>query len=111
MTTEKMARTINYLPNNKALGPDRILNKALKTYSPLIALWLADIAKTCFAIGHYLRLKKAMTIIVLYKESKVDYLIPRNYHSIILENTFSKTLKKVIADCITDMAEKHTLLP
>ena len=37
ITTEEMARTISRLSNNTVLGPDGILNKALKTYSPLIA--------------------------------------------------------------------------
>ena len=35
--TEEIARTISYILNNIVLGPDRILNKALKTYRPLIA--------------------------------------------------------------------------
>ena len=34
---EEMARTISRLLNNIALELDRILNKALKTYRPLIA--------------------------------------------------------------------------
>jgi len=34
---EEMARTISRLLNNIALGPDRILNKALKTCGLLIA--------------------------------------------------------------------------
>jgi len=34
---EEIARTISRLLNNIVLGPDRILNKALKTYIPLIA--------------------------------------------------------------------------
>jgi len=51
--TEEMARTISRLLNNIALGPDGILNKALKTYGPLIVPWLADIARACFAIGYY----------------------------------------------------------
>jgi len=37
ITTKEMARTISRLLNNTALGPDGILNKALKTYRPLIA--------------------------------------------------------------------------
>jgi len=53
MTTEEIARTISRLLNNTALGLDRIPNKALKTCGPLIAPWLADIAKACFAIGYY----------------------------------------------------------
>ena len=43
MITEEMARTISRLLNNIALGPDRILNKALKTYRPLIVPWLVDV--------------------------------------------------------------------
>jgi len=34
---EEMARTISRFLNNTVLGLDRILNKALKTYGPLIA--------------------------------------------------------------------------
>ena len=34
---EEMARTISRLLNNIVLGPDGILNKALKTCGPLIA--------------------------------------------------------------------------
>ena len=37
ITIKEMARTISRLLNNIVLGPDRILNKALKTYGPLIA--------------------------------------------------------------------------
>ena len=35
--TKEMARTISRLLNNIVLGLDGILNKALKTYGPLIA--------------------------------------------------------------------------
>ena len=111
MTTEEIARTISRLLNNTALGPDGIPNKALKTCSPLIALWLADIARACFAIGHYPRLGRAMTTVVLCKKGKADYSIPGNYCPIALENTLSKILEKVIADHMTDIAEEHTLLP
>ena len=36
--TEEIAKTISRFLNNTALGLDRILNKALKIYRPLIAL-------------------------------------------------------------------------
>ena len=62
---EEMARTISRLLNNTVLGPDGILNKALKTYGPLIAPWLADIAKVCFTIGYYPRLGRSMIMVVL----------------------------------------------
>ena len=60
-----MARTISRLLNNIALGPDRIPNEALKTYGPLIAPWLADVARACFAIGYYPRLGRSIITVVL----------------------------------------------
>jgi len=109
--TEEMARTISRLLNNTALGLDRILNKALKTCGPLIAPWLADVARVCFIIGYYLRLRRAITTFVLRKEGKADYLFLGSYRPIALENTLSKILERVIADRIADTVEEYALLP
>ena len=108
--TKEMAKTISRLLNNIVLGPDRILNKALKTYSLLIAPWLINIAKVYFIIGYYLRLRRAIIMVILYKESKADYLIRGSYCPITLENTLSKILKRVIVNYIVDIAEEYTLL-
>jgi uncharacterized protein with PQ loop repeat len=70
-----------------------------------------DIAKIYFAIGYYLRLKRAMTIYILYKEGKADYLLLKSYHPIALENTLSKILERVIINYIVDIAEEYALLP
>jgi len=106
-----MARTISRLLNNTALGLDRILNKALKTYGPLIAPWLVDVARVCLIIGYYPRLRRSITTVILQKEGKADYLIPGSYCPIALENTLSKILEKVIADRIADTVEEYALLP
>ena len=105
-----MARTINCLLNNITLGLDRILNEALKTCGLLIVPWLIDIAKVYFAIGYYLRLRRVIIMVVLYKEGKVDYLIPGSYYPIALENTLSKVLERVIVDYIADIAKEYALL-
>jgi hypothetical protein len=105
-----MARTISRLLNNIVLGPDRIPNKALKTYRLLIAPWLIDIARAYFTIGYYPQLRRSITTVVLRKEGKVDYSIPGSYRPIALENTLSKILEKVIADHIADTAKEHALL-
>jgi len=60
-----MARTISRLLNNIALGLDRILNKALKTYRLLIAPWLIDIARAYFIIGYYPRLRRSIITVIL----------------------------------------------
>ena len=110
MTTEEMAKTISRLSNNTAPGPDGIPNEALKTCGPLIAPWLADIARACFAIGYFLRLKRAIITVILYKEDKADYLLLRNYRPIALENTLSMILERVVVERITGIAEEHALL-
>ena len=108
--TEEMARTISRLLNNTVLGPDGILNEALKTYGLLIAPWLADVAKVYFVISYYPRLRRAIIIFILRKEGKVDYSLLGSYHPIALENTLSKILERVIADCIADTAKEYALL-
>ena len=105
-----MARTISRLLNNTALGPDRIPNEALKACGPLIAPWLADVARVYFVIGYYPRLGRAMTTFVLRKEGKADYSLPGSYRPIALENTLSKILERVIADRMADTAKEHALL-
>jgi hypothetical protein len=79
ITTEEMARTISRLLNNTVLGLNKIPNKALKTYRPLITPWLADVTRAYFIISYYLRFRKAMIIVVLYKKNKVDYLFLGSY--------------------------------
>ena len=106
-----MTRTISRLLNNTVLGPDRILNKALKTYGLIIVLWLINIARAYFITGYYLRFRRAITTIILHKEIKADYLILGSYYPIALKNTLSKVLKRVIVDYIVDTAKEHTLLP
>src|SRR6266481_1261406 len=98
--TKEMARIISRFLNNIVLGLDRIPNEALKTYGPLIVPWLADVARVYFIIGYYLRLKRAIITVILYKEGKADYLLLRSYRPITLENTLSKILKRVIVDYI-----------
>ena len=68
-----------------------------------------DIFKVYFIIGYYLRLKKVIIIFILYKEGKINYLLLGSYRLIILENTFSKILKRVIVDCIADIAKEYAL--
>ena len=92
------------------IKPDGILNEALKTCRPLIVPWLADVARACFAIGYYLRLRRAIITFVLRKKGKADYSFPGSYRPIALENTRSKILKRVIADRMADIAKEHALL-
>ena len=108
--TKEMARTISCLLNNIILGLNRIPIKALKTCGLLIIFWLIDVVRAYFVIGHYLRLRKAIIIVILYKEGKADYLFLGTYYLIALENTLSKILKRVIIKYIANIAKKTCLI-
>ena len=69
-----------------------------------------DIARACFIIGYYLRLRRAIIMFILRKEGKVDYLFLGSYHPIALEKTLSKILERVIVDYIVDTAKEYALL-
>ena len=69
-----------------------------------------DIAKVYFIIDYYLKLKRVIIIFILYKKGKANYLFLGSYRPIALKNTFSKILKRVIADYIVNMAKEYTLL-
>jgi hypothetical protein len=47
---------------------------------------------------------------ILYKEDKADYLFPKSYRPIVLKNTLSKILERVVANYIADIAKEYTLL-
>jgi hypothetical protein len=69
-----------------------------------------DIAKIYFIIGYYLKLKRAITTFILYKEGKADYLFSESYRLITLKNTLSKVLERVIANYIADITKEYALL-
>jgi hypothetical protein len=69
-----------------------------------------DIAKVCFIIGYYPRLRRAIIIYILYKEGKADYSLLGSYYFITLENTLSKILERVVVDRIADIAKEYALL-
>ena len=63
-----------------------------------------------FTIGYSLKLRRAITIFILYKEGKADYLFLGSYRLITLKNTLSKILERVVVNRIADTAKKYTLL-
>jgi hypothetical protein len=106
-----LSRLVSILLSVILLTNILVIILSLKTCGPLIALWLAGIAKAYFAIGYYLKLRRAMTMYILRKEGKADYSLPGSYCPITLENTLSKILERVVVDHIVDTAKEHALLP
>ena len=96
-----LERELEKLLNGKALGPDRITNKVLKEVYKELVLYLAEAFTVVVYLRYYPKIKKSITIVALYKDSKVDYSFINSYRPITLENTIVKVYKKLLVILIS----------
>ena len=96
-----LKRELEKLPNRKALGLNRIANKILKEVYKELVLYLAKAFTIVVYLGYYPKIKKSITIIALYKNSKADYSLTNSYRPIALENTIVKVYKKLLVTLIS----------
>ena len=61
--------------------------------------------------GYYSKIKKSITTVALYKDSKADYSFINSYRPITLENTIVKVYKKLLVILISQKAKERGLLP
>ena len=111
MDSREIELILRSIPNKKAPGPDKIPNEALKLAAPLISPSIASLAESCFNIGFLPTSFCTSTTIVLRKDDKDDYSLPKAYRPIALLNTLAKVLEKLIAERLTSTLEEHSLLP
>ena len=76
---KKIKNAIQKLPTRKAVGPDRILNKAIKAVLEALIILLTNIIITYLLKGKLLECCKVITIIILQKANKKDYSLPESY--------------------------------
>ena len=88
------------LPTRKAVGLDRIPNKAIKAALEALTTPLANAATTYLLEGKLPECCKVTTTIVLQKANKKDYSLLESYRLIALENTLEKLLKKIVVEHI-----------
>ena len=62
-------------------------------------------------LGHFPKLFKHTTTVVLRKPGKPDYAKVKAYRPIALENTIGKVMESVIAEIMGYLTEEHELLP
>ena len=96
-----LERELEKLFNKKALGLDRIANKVLKEVYKELAPYLAEAFTAVVHLKYYSKIRKSITIIALYKDSKADYFFINSYRPIILENTIVKVYKKLLVILIS----------
>ena len=100
-----MKDAIRKLLTGKAVGLDRILNKAIKAALKALTILLANTTTTYLLKSKLLKCCKVLTIIVLQKVNKKDYSLLKSYRLIALKNSLGKLLKKIIVECIQEAAE------
>ena len=84
-----LEKELEKLFNKKALGPDKIANKVLKEVYKELALYLAEAFTAVIHLRYYPKIKKSITTVALYKDSKADYFFykqllpycPRKYYN------------------------------
>ncbi|THH18945.1 hypothetical protein EUX98_g8873 [Antrodiella citrinella] len=111
VTEEEMAYAIKALSPFKAPGPSGTPNTALQQCLPTLLQPLTVIANASLRLGYHPRLWKTFTTITLRKPGKPDYMIPKAYRPIALEDTMGKVIESVMAQRLATMAEQYNLLP
>ena len=96
-----LERELEKLPNRKALGLDKIINKVLKEVYKELTLYLAEVFTAVVHLGYYPKIKKSITTVALHKDSKADYSFTNSYRPITLENTIVKVYKKLLVSLIS----------
>ena len=111
ITLRQVHNAINSLAPDKTPGPDEITNRVLKNTLPTIERHVCALIQVSLNRGHFPKLFKHSTTVVLRKPSKPDYTKANAYRPIALENTLGKVLESVIADVLSYLSETHELLP
>ena len=100
--------------NSSAPGPDKLLWSHLKTifkdddYLNVII----SIANACIEVGYWLLYFKRSTMVVIHKPNKKSYDSPKAFRPIVLLNTVSKLIEKVIGECLQfNMASNDFIHP
>ena len=107
---QQIERIINKLTSNKASELDNIINRVLKKTLSIIQHHLLALMQTSFDNDHFLIIFKTITIVILRKSDKLDYIKSNTYRSIVLKNTLEKIMKSIITNLISYIIELHELL-
>ncbi|CAA7270904.1 unnamed protein product [Cyclocybe aegerita] len=97
--------------NSSAPGPDHVtwvhLKELLKDKHVLALLIV--LANACLRVGHWPRIFKESLSVIIPKSYKPSYAVPKAFRPIVLLITFSKLIKKMIANRIQFDAVKHDI--
>src|SRR6266481_1474502 len=102
---------ISRLSPHKVLGQDSIPNVVLKESLEVITEYLLRIYWATFMLNTYSDCWREWDTIMLHKLGKPRYNVPKAYRPIALMNTMGKVLSAIVAEDLTYMCERYSLLP
>jgi hypothetical protein len=110
ISEDEIRQTIKRSKSNNASKSDEIFNKVLKLLMKKLMFTLMSLFKICAEQNYHSRCFKKTHTIFLKKSNKSNYTNFKTYRSIALFNTLNKTLKSIIVNRISNLAETHKLL-
>jgi hypothetical protein len=111
ITEDALIHAIARLSPYKAPGPDGICNVVLRECVDVLAPHLLRLFQATFDLNVFYPPWREFTTVVLRKPGKPDYTIPKAYRPIALLNTTYKLLSSIVANHLSEVLEKHNLIP
>ncbi|TKA72913.1 hypothetical protein B0A49_08441 [Cryomyces minteri] len=111
LTRHEVQEAIFAANPKKAPGRDGLPFRVWRELWPVLGDPIFHLYETSLRLGHVPQRWKTAKIVTIWKPGKPDYTIPKAYRPISLLPTISKGLDAVVANRISYLAEKYSLLP
>ena len=98
--------------NSSAPGPDKMMWRHWKLIikNDECLSKIINIADTCINLGHWPKYFKVSTTVVIPKPNKTSYDTPKAFRPIVLLNTLSKLIEKVIAERLQHLVASNDFI-
>ena len=98
--------------NSLALGSNKLTWRHLKVIlkQDICLSHIINIADACINLGHWPNHFKCSSTVIISKPNKLVYDNPKSFHPIILLNTISKLIEKVIAERLQFYVVKNNFI-
>jgi predicted RNA binding protein with dsRBD fold (UPF0201 family) len=106
----EIKKAIKRCKSDNASRSNDISNRVLKILVNKLISHFRNLFQVCVELSYHSLCFRKTHIIALKKSKKKNYTNVKTYRSIVLLNTFDKTLKSIIAQRINDLTKTHDLL-
>src|SRR5205807_5766598 len=110
LEADEISRALSKSSNTSAPGPDQINYQVWKQVNAINPSILLDLLHPLLALGYHPSSLKRANGIVLPKPGKADYSSPASFRIIVLHETVSKILERIVATHLSLLARTVGLL-